>query len=147
MKQYNLRTASSPDDIESIRSVRHRVFVVEQGVDEALEWAGEEKNYIYVLARDEDQVPIGTGRILIESDVATIGRMAILKDWRHHGVGSAILNRLMKIGQSSGATAFVLSAQLTAIEFYQSHGFVAQGDVYLDAGIEHRKMTMSLHQS
>lgn len=147
MKQYNLRLASSPDDIKAIRSVRHQVFVIEQGVDEALEWADEDADYIYVLARDEDQVPIGTGRVLVQSNVATIGRMAILKDWRHHGVGSAILNRLMKIAKSDGAKTFALSAQLQAIEFYQSQGFIAEGDVYLDAGIEHRKMTMSLNRS
>jgi predicted GNAT family N-acyltransferase len=141
MKQYNLRLASSTEDINAVRSIRQQVFIDEQGVDESLEWTDQDADYIYVLAQDEDQAPIGTGRVLVQSDVATIGRMAVLPHWRSLGIGSAILSRLIEIAKTYEAETFVLSAQVQAIGFYQSHDFVASGEVYLDAGIEHRKMT------
>jgi len=142
MKNFTIRTANWPQDAEAIRAVRHQVFVVEQGVDPELEWAGDDDQFISVLALDDDQNPIGTGRIKIESATATIGRMAVMRVRRGQNIGSAILDRLIEIGKSAGATKFELSAQVTAITFYQKHAFVASGDVYLDAGIEHRKMSL-----
>jgi predicted GNAT family N-acyltransferase len=37
-----------------------------------------------------------------------------------------------------------LAAQLQAIGFYERLGYVARGDVFLDAGIEHRWMDADL---
>jgi len=147
MNQYNLCLAKSPEHLSEIRSIRHQVFVQEQGVDESLEWTDEEDSFLHVLATDRQLLgmlspPIGTGRIRVESGVGTIGRMAVLKDFRGHGVGSAILSRLVEIGKSAGAKTITLSAQLPAIPFYEAHGFIASGEVYIDADIEHRRMTL-----
>jgi predicted GNAT family N-acyltransferase len=43
-------------------------------------------------------------------------------------------------------TQVVLNAQTHALGFYQRHGFVAEGGVFLDAGIEHRRMRRVLAQ-
>ena len=40
-------------------------------------------------------------------------------------------------------TGVALGAQLHAIPFYERLGYVASGEVYLDAGIEHRWMDVS----
>jgi predicted GNAT family N-acyltransferase len=40
----------------------------------------------------------------------------------------------------------ILDAQLHAIPFYERFGFVAHGEVFLDAGIEHRKMDRHLQE-
>ena len=130
-------TARWPRDREKIFAVRHEVFVVEQSIDPELEWTGDDAQFQSVLAIDEQSVPIGTGRI---SAAGEIGRMAVLKNWRGCGVGSLILQQLIKMGRESGLNEVKLSAQLHALDFYQRHGFEAQGDVYLDAGIEHRAM-------
>jgi predicted GNAT family N-acyltransferase len=37
-------------------------------------------------------------------------------------------------------SALSLAAQVHAIPFYERFGFVAHGDVFLEAGIEHREM-------
>jgi predicted GNAT family N-acyltransferase len=37
-----------------------------------------------------------------------------------------------------------LAAQMHAIGFYERLGYVARGDVFLDAGIEHRWMDIRL---
>ena len=140
-KHFNLRNAQWPQDADLVRAVRQQVFIIEQGIDPALEWTGDDQEFLCVLALDADQNPIGTGRVKVESETATIGRMAVLKPFRGAGVGAAILSRLIEIGKAEGANKFELSAQVSAIAFYQKHGFVASGDVYLDANIEHRKMS------
>lgn len=143
MKQFELRNVQWPQDAELIRAVRQQVFVIEQGIDPALEWTGDDDQFQCVLAVDADQKPIGTGRVKVSAATATIGRMAVLESWRGAGVGAAIMRRLIEIGKSDGANEFELSAQLTAVAFYQKFGFTASGDVYLDADIEHRKMTLT----
>jgi len=143
MKHFDLKNAQWPQDSEQIYSVRQQVFVVEQGIAPALEWTGDDDQFRSILALDSDQKPIGTGRVKVSSETATIGRMAVLKDWRGEGVGTALLQRLIEIGKADGADKFELSAQVSAIDFYQKLGFIASGDVYLDADIEHRKMTLT----
>ena len=140
MKHFDLRNAHWPQDAELVRTVRQQVFVIEQGIAPALEWTGDDDQFLCVLALDADQKPIGTGRVKVESTTATIGRMAVLQTFRGAGVGSAILDRLIEIGKARGANKFELSAQVSAIAFYQKQGFKAVGDFYLDAGIEHFKM-------
>ena len=141
MKQFDLRNTQWPQDADCVRTVRHQVFVIEQGVDPELEWTGDDHQFLCVLALDADQNPIGTGRIKIEAATAPIGRMAVLKPFRGVGVGTAILSRLIEIGKAEGANKFELSAQVTAIRFYEKHGFIASGDIYFDANIQHRKMS------
>ena len=141
MKHFDLRNAQWPQDADLVRAVRQQVFVIEQDIDPALEWTGDDDEFLCVIALDTDQNPIGTGRVKVESATATIGRMAVLKTFRGNGVGAAILDRLIEIGKAAGANKFELSAQVSAIAFYQKQGFIASGDVYLDAGIKHRKMS------
>ena len=143
MKHFDLKNAQWPQDAEQVHAIRQQVFVVEQGIDPALEWTGDDDQFRSILAFDADQNPIGTGRVKVAAATATIGRMAVLKDWRGAGVGTAILSRLIEIGKADGADKFELSAQVSAIDFYQKLGFIASGDVYLDADIEHRKMTLA----
>ena len=144
MKHFDLKNAQWPQDAEQVHAIRQQVFVVEQGIDPALEWTGDADQFRSILAFDADQNPIGTGRVKVAAATATIGRMAVLKDWRRAGVGTAILSRLIEIGKADGADKFELSAQVSAIDFYQKLGFIASGDVYLDADIKHRKMTLTI---
>ena len=136
-RNFQVIAAQWPADEEKLYAVRHQVFVVEQHVPEDQEWVGDDDQFSAVLAIDQDQQPIGTGRISADG---VIGRMAVLKAWRGKGVGSAILETLIQQGVESGRQQFALSAQLHAVPFYAARGFVAEGPVYLDAGIEHRSM-------
>jgi ElaA protein len=95
---------------------------------------------VHVLA-EFDGKPVGTGRLIPVGDrKGKIGRMAVLKPYRGRGVGSAVIARLMVVAAERGMRTLSLAAQLHAIPFYERFGFVAHGDVFLDAGIEHREM-------
>ena len=120
--------------------IRFAVFVEEQGVPLDIELDEMDALSLHALAF-ENQVPVGTGRLLPDG---RIGRMAVLKAWRDRGIGARILGTLMDEARARGHREVVLSAQVQAMAFYRAHGFVAEGDEYLDAGIPHRDMRRPL---
>ena len=117
-------------------AIRHEVFVVEQKVPVALELDAFDAVSLHALATD-GETALGTGRLLPDGH---IGRMAVRRAARGAGVGSMLLQALMRQAQRRGDTAVVLHAQLSAAGFYRRHGYIAEGDVFMDAGIEHIAM-------
>lgn len=125
----------------AIRAIREAVFIVEQGVPEALEWDGLDPLCAHALAWNDLGAAIGTARMQVEG---TIGRMAVLKDWRGRGVGRALLQRLLDLGARQGLSRVTLAAQTYVLGFYEQAGFHVIGDPFMDAGIPHRLMARDL---
>lgn len=122
-------------------AIRFKIFVEEQRVPVEIEMDENDANCIHAIAYAEDGRAVGTGRLLPD---AHIGRMAVLKQWRGRGIGAAILEALVNEARRRGDTEVALSAQTHALEFYRRHGFVAQGEVYEEAGIPHQVMRRAL---
>lgn len=125
---------------EELSLIRTKVFIEEQHVPEELEWDKEDANCIHVLALDNSK-PIGTARMKKDGH---IGRMAVLKNYRNQGVGSAILNALLKAAKQSNYTKVFLHAQTKAIHFYENHGFEVCSEEFMDAGIPHKTMKLGI---
>ena len=123
---------------ESLRAVRRKVFVEEQHVPEELEWDEEDERSHHVIAVAADGTPIGTGRLLRDGH---IGRMAVLKEWRGKGVGSALMRYLLRAACESGKDVVILHAQTHAFGFYAKHGFAVEGEEFMEAGIPHVVMS------
>ena len=121
---------------EDICAIRYEVFVDEQNVPEELEIDGLDGEAKHVLAFI-DRVPIGTGRILIDGH---IGRVAVLKNYRGHGIGKLIMKELIKWAHDMSLEKVWLSSQWHAHSFYLDLGFVCDGEIYKEAGIDHIKM-------
>ena len=117
--------------------IRHEVFVQEQHVPIEEELDLEDARCIHAVAYDEQGVAVGTGRLLPN---AHIGRMAVRASYRGRGVGSDLLRALVNEARRHQHLEVVLAAQVHAQPFYAAHGFVAEGGVFLDAGIEHVTM-------
>ena len=120
--------------------IRYAVFVEEQGVPVEMELDAHDPASLHALAFD-GSTAVGTGRLLPD---AHIGRMAVRREFRGRGVGSALLVRLCEAARARGDREVVLSAQVHALEFYRTHGFEAYGAVYEDAGIPHQDMRRAL---
>jgi len=114
--------------------------VHEQHVPMELEWDDTDADCLHVLAHAGDE-PVGTARMTWSGH---IGRMAVRAAWRGRGIGSALLDALMETARARGLTEVYLNAQVSAVHFYQGHGFGAEGEVFLDAGIPHRRMRRAL---
>lgn len=122
---------------QALSSLRHVIFVEEQGVPLELELDGEDPNAHHAAAFSDDGEVIGTGRML---ESGKIGRMAVCQLLRRRGIGRALLDTLVEEAQHMGLPDVSLGAQLSAIPFYEGAGFQAYGDVFLDAGIDHKMM-------
>ena len=140
-RNFTVREAQWHTDSEALRAIRHEVFVVEQSVPMELEFDADDDQYHHVIAIDTDGTPIGTGRL---SHDGKIGRMAVLKNARRNGVGSAILDQLIVIATANDIHDLTLSAQLHALPFYRRQGFVELGEIYREAGIVHQKMAREI---
>ena len=134
---FHLVIASWPEDSAALGAIRRTVFIEEQQVPEALEWDGLDETCWHILVTDDSGHPVGTGRM--EPD-GHIGRMAVLKDCRGQGIGSAILVALLDLARRKKCTRVYLHAQVAAIPFYEKHGFSVTGELFMDAGIPHRRM-------
>ena len=121
--------------------LRFAIFVGEQNVPSGIELDDQDANCVHAVAFDVDNKAIGTGRLLPDG---TIGRMAVVKEWRRRGIGVEILTALIDEARKRGHTEAVISAQLQAAEFYREQGFVAEGKVYEEAGILHQAMHRTL---
>ncbi len=124
-----------------LRILREFVFIKEQNVPPELEWDNKDENAIHVLARDAKGRGIGTARMTTNGH---IGRMAVLRAWRRHGVGSKMLTALITIARARQLPRVKLDAQTQAIDFYLRYDFAPQGEVFMDANIPHQHMTRSL---
>jgi predicted GNAT family N-acyltransferase len=125
-----------------IYAIRRTVFVVEQSVPLEIEIDEHDPVARHVVAFIGDE-PVGTGRITADARAGRIGRMAVLAAHRGRGVGRELLQTLIGIGRDQGLERFVLSAQCQAVPFYERMGFVADGPIYIEAGIDHRWMELS----
>jgi predicted GNAT family N-acyltransferase len=78
------------------------------------------------------------------ANIGRIGRMAVLAAFRRGGVGTQLLRTLLQEAAFQKMIKIELHAQLSAIPFYEQFGFIAQGDIYDEAGIAHRDMILNI---
>ena len=118
-------------------AVRTAVFVDEQGVPAELEWDGRDAQAWHWLAEDASGSAIGTARLLRSGQ---LGRMAVVSAWRRQGIGTALLEAVLRDTPRHTAGEVWLNAQCTAEPFYARAGFTPVGVVFMEAGIPHRQM-------
>jgi predicted GNAT family N-acyltransferase len=117
--------------------IRETVFVAEQGVPPEIEMDQFDAVSEHAIAIARGSEAIGTGRLLPDGH---IGRMAVRKEWRGHGVGALILDALVQRAIERGFSVVMLNAQTYAMPFYAKAGFIAEGAEFMDAGIPHMAM-------
>jgi predicted GNAT family N-acyltransferase len=123
-------------------SIRHAVFVVEQGVAPTLEQDGRDPQAWHFLAHRADEA-VGTARVLLrDRHVARIGRVAVLAHARRCGVGEALLRAVLDEPALRAVTRFELHAQVRATAFYQRLGYRVHGTPFLEAGMPHVEMML-----
>lgn len=141
----HVRRAESPDEIAACISVRRRVFIIEQGVPESEEIDGQDGLCRHFLVTPDKMSPAheayGTARLMFLDDgTAKAQRVAVLREYRRCGAGAALMFALEGEAARARCATVVLGSQLHALKFYEKLGYVAYGEVFLDAGIEHRMM-------
>ena len=124
--------------------VRKHVFIEEQGVPVDMEIDEFDPIAKHALAYVDSEC-VGTARLIaLPGNIGKIGRMAVFQTYRRQGLGRQLLNALLESCKSQGVAQLELHAQLLAIPFYEKFGFIAQGEMYYEAGIAHRDMILSI---
>lgn len=127
-------------DWETLRDdatrIRFTVFVDEQKVpaEEELDDLDAVCRHALVFA---DGLAVATGRLAPDG---RIGRMAVLASHRRKHYGAQIMRALLTEADAIGHAQTYLHAQCHALGFYEKFGFVAEGPIFDEAGIDHRTM-------
>ena len=132
----------SKNELYALAKLRQQVFIVEQ-------------NSIYTDLDDHDQEAIHfldfepSGKLTVYaryrwekgSNKVKIERVVLDKSVRGKGQGKRLMQRMLSdINLNYPKLTTILSAQVNVCHFYHSLGFITQGGVYDDGGIEHINM-------
>jgi predicted GNAT family N-acyltransferase len=144
----SIKRASSKSDFTICTKIRKKVFVEEQSVPEELELDKYDysKETVHYLCVDSAGGAVATGRICYGDQIAKIGRLAVLKEYRGQGIGHKILRQMLADITQNKVIEARLAAQTYAIPFYEKLGFIAHGEEFMDAGIPHVNMRLQLYQ-
>lgn len=136
----SIRLATDAQDVLKVMVVRGIVFIEEQGVDWEGEIDGFEQEAVHVLGEVEGQ-PVASGRLrLLDDGWAKLERIAVRPRWRGRGIARQMVRFLLDEGTRRGASRFKLHAQVYLEDFYAEFGFIREGEVFSECGIDHLLM-------
>lgn len=144
MNDFNIISGTWKELANDAERIRREVFIQEQNIAEQDEWDAQDQisqHFVVYIIELGKAHAIATARLLPNN---SIGRVAVLKSHRGQGIGRLLMLKIIDQAKIEQRTFLKLSAQVHAIAFYQSLGFGVQGTEYLDCGIPHVDMTLSL---
>ncbi len=131
------------NELYSILQLRNEVFVIEQNCIYP-DLDNKDQIAMHLMCFDKDQL-IAYTRLLppgVSYSNPSITRVVTAASVRKTGVGKELMRQSIDHCKNLyGNTDITLSAQHYLKKFYEAFGFKAVGDLYLEDGIEHIKMT------
>lgn len=132
----------TPHELYGIIKLRNEVFVVEQNC--VFQDADDKDQRSYHLAGYKDNKLAAYAR-LVPSGVSypqiSIGRVITLPAFRKSGIGKELMQEAINHSFGLfGKQSIKIGAQLYLKKFYESFGFVQEGGVYDEDGIDHVHM-------
>lgn len=113
------------EDILRISDMERECFPAEPWSFQMLASSFDSESFSGVVAEDGGEI-IGYGGVTVAPDSADIDNVAVAEEYRHSGVGRAILKELIKIAKEKGARKIFLEVRVsnsTAMELYLKCGF------------------------
>lgn len=147
MTDIKVEKIKSPADLELAHKIRYEVFVEGQNVPPEEEIDQYENDCAHFLAKFHD-IPCGAARWRYTDSGIKLERFAVLESFRGKGVGSALVEAVLKDIESDADNTgklLYLHAQISAMPLYEKFGFVRRGELFLECDIEHYSMIRSLH--
>jgi predicted GNAT family N-acyltransferase len=139
--------ANTPELLDACFAIRMAIFVEEQGVPasdefDAFDALGTEARHILLYV---DGVPAASSRLRIVEQVAKLERICVMLDYRKHGLGRVLINKLEEMAKEDGLEKAKLHAQVQASGFYERLGYAPASEVFMEDGIPHLLMTKKLN--
>jgi predicted GNAT family N-acyltransferase len=142
MDSLEIRPITSESEYTTIRKIRHQVFVNEQQVPENIEFDGLDSKAEHFIAFLGEKA-IGCARIRTNK-FTKLERIAILNQYRKKGYGTKLTQYLINYCKQKHYQKLYLHAQLHLKDFYKKIGFQEKGKIFLEAGIRHVAMFLTL---
>jgi len=118
--------------------IRKKVFVEEQNTDAEEEFDSLDEEAIHYLVIFKG-ISAATGRRRITTEGHKLERFAVLKKFRGNRLAVALMNEMLKDVLPDEKKVY-LYAQAYAEKFYEKFGFKREGEMFIEANIEHYKM-------
>lgn len=122
---------------QEAKDIRIEVFMKEQGFEN--EFDDIDNISFHIVVFDEEK-PIGTCRFFKENDHYTIGRVAVLKEYRNQHIGNVLLESAEKEIKKLNGDLIVVHAQVRVSPFYEKQGYIQFGQIDDDEGVPHMWM-------
>ena len=122
---------------QEAKDIRIEVFMKEQGFEN--EFDDIDDVSFHIVAFDEEK-PIGTCRFFKENNHYTIGRVAVLKEYRNQHIGQSLLESAEKEIKKLNEGLIVVHAQVRVSRFYEKKGYIQFGQIDDDEGVPHMWM-------
>lgn len=140
LKKTVVKKVSEQADLDEVFAIRREVFVGEQKCPPELEWEHEDESTHFLATVDGE--PAGASRWRKTDNGYKLERFAVLQKFRGLGVGQELV-RTVLADLPADADYVYLNAQIQAMALYAKFGFVAEGEQFEEAGIQHFKMVRS----
>ena len=132
----------SRDELYDICRVRMETFIVEQGIN-YVDLDEQDRSSVHVWMTDEKGIQAYLRIFLLDNKEASLGR--VLTRRRGQGLGTAILRAgLEAIKEHYGVEIVRIHAQAYVQDLYAKEGFVPSSELFLEEGIEHIEMVLTL---
>ncbi len=136
--------AKDKKTLEDAFKVRKVVFVDEQKVPPEEEIDQYEDESVHFVVYNDNDEPIGAGRLRNVNGYGKIERICVLLDYRNTGIGKLLMEKIMQYAKDKGYEKVKLNSQSHAIPFYEKLGFFITSEEFFEAGIPHRTMEKML---
>ena len=141
------RVVANPAEAKVHHAIRRQVFVMEQKLFAGGDWDehDEDPATVHVLGLVHD-VPGGTVRLypLDEQGLWKGDRLAVLPEFRRHGLGAPLVRFAVKTAGQRGGHLMIAHIQLPNVPFFTALGWHPIGEPALYVGVMHQQMAIAL---
>lgn len=139
MDLIEVNNVTATKELDKVFKIRTIVFVEEQNCLPELEWENEDVSH-HFLATFEGE-PAGACRWRQTEKGYKLERFAVLPEFRGRGIAQKMVQTVIS-DLPKEANYVYLHAQLDAMPLYKKFNFMAEGDQFEEAGIQHFKMVL-----
>lgn len=117
-----VRSVASDDELRQCQAIRHRVFVVEQGIPAHLDADGLDDTALHSIALEGDRA-VATGRLVVSASYGVLARIAVLPSHRRQGLGQRIVQHLESLARKRQLFELSLHPHQHLEDFYRRLGY------------------------
>ncbi len=134
-------------EVYDILRLRGEVFVVGQQCT-CVDPDGKDPSAFHLMMHDGEKL-IGYARLfppgIYLKDASSLGRVALLKDYRNRGLGKEIMKQSINFFKENyPGIPLIISAQSYLEKFYRNLGFKTVSEAYLEENMPHVRMKLNL---